>query len=399
MMQVNRWKYVINGFITLLFIGCSYAWSVFVVPLEQTYGWVRAQTSLAFTLNIIFFTAGGMVAGILAKKMSFSNLMRLAAAMIGVGFFLTSVVTQPWQVYLTYSFLCGTGIGISYNCVVSAVPSWFPDRTGLSSGVLLMGYALSTAIFGPMLSSLIDSYGITTTFRILGAACLIALCLTSFLVKLPSDPQRQMLPKGRKAQKGNTLDITPVNMVKMPVFWVELVLIVFQSGIGLTLVNHIAPLLTESFHATAAVAALVISSNSVMNGVGRILGGMLYDKKGLDPVILSIPGLMTVAVIMLLISMYIGFLPLCVVGVGLMLLAFGANANMIPTLARALFGEKNFSINYPILNIGSIGAAFVPTLMGVLQTESGGYQLPLQVILVLCVCSLALSAALLRLRK
>ncbi len=390
---------MINGFIILLFIGCSYAWSVFVVPLEQAYGWVRAQTSLAFTLNIIFFTTGGMVAGVLAKKMSFATLVRISAVMIGIGFGLTSIVTLPWQVYLTYSFLCGTGIGICYNCVVSVVPSWFPDRTGLVSGVLLMGYAMSTAIFGPALTSLIESAGITATFRILGAGCLGVLCLASFLMKMPSEQERKSLPKSGNAKKANMLDVTPGDMIKMPVFWIELVLIVFLSGVGLTMINHTSPLITEEFHVAATTAALVISCNSVLNGAGRILGGMLFDKKGIGPVMLGIPSLMAVALILLLVSLYTGFFPLCVVGTGLLLLAFGANANMIPTIARALFGDKNFSINFPILNAGSIGAAFVPTMMGVLQATSGGYRLPLQVMLVFSVASLGLAMLMMRLKK
>ena len=40
----KRWIYIINGFIVLLFMGCSYAWSIFVVPLENTYGWARSET-------------------------------------------------------------------------------------------------------------------------------------------------------------------------------------------------------------------------------------------------------------------------------------------------------------------------------------------------------------------
>ena len=37
----KRWIYIINGFIVLLFMGCSLAWSIFVVPLETAFSWTR----------------------------------------------------------------------------------------------------------------------------------------------------------------------------------------------------------------------------------------------------------------------------------------------------------------------------------------------------------------------
>lgn len=54
---------------------------------------------------------------------------------------------------------------------------------------------------------------------------------------------------------------------------------------------------------------------------------------------------------------------------------------MIPTMARDLFGERFFYINFPIVNISSIGAACVPTFMGTLQIAFGGYEIPMWLLL------------------
>lgn len=143
----KRWIYVVNGVVILLFMGCSYAWSVFVVPLEYSYGWSRSETSLAFTLNLIFFSIGSIMVGIFSKKLSFSTILKIAAVMISIGFFTSSFVERVELIYLTYSFLCGCGIGAGYSCVISSAPLWFPEKSGMITGILLMGYALSTAIF------------------------------------------------------------------------------------------------------------------------------------------------------------------------------------------------------------------------------------------------------------
>ena len=93
----KRWIYIINGFIVLLFMGCSLAWSIFVVPLETAFSWTRDQTSLAFTINILFFSVGSVLAGILSKNLSFSTLLKIAAIMMCSGFLGTSFVSSVWQ--------------------------------------------------------------------------------------------------------------------------------------------------------------------------------------------------------------------------------------------------------------------------------------------------------------
>ena len=175
----KRWLYVVNGFIVLLFMGCSLAWSIFVVPLENTYGWVRTETSIAFTLNVIFFSVGGIFSGILNKKLSFPAILRIAAVMVGAGFFLSSFADQVWILYITYSFLCGVGIGLGYNAVVSTVPLWFPEKIGAINGILLTGYALSSAVLGVAIHAMIENMGIVNAFRVLAVICMAGLFLGS----------------------------------------------------------------------------------------------------------------------------------------------------------------------------------------------------------------------------
>lgn len=154
-----------------------------MVPLENAYNWSRSQTSLAFTLNIIFFSVGCIVVGLLCKKYSFSTLLKLAALIIGIGFLLSSFVNKITYIYFTYSFLCGSGTGIGYICVISSIPLWFLDKQGIITGILLMGHALSTAILGPLVNQLIELTNISITFQVLTLVCFIGLILGSLFLK------------------------------------------------------------------------------------------------------------------------------------------------------------------------------------------------------------------------
>ncbi len=65
-----RLFYGVVGFILLIFLGVSYAWSIFVQPLEEEFGWLRSQTSIAFTISMVFFCVGNLAAGRIMPKIS-----------------------------------------------------------------------------------------------------------------------------------------------------------------------------------------------------------------------------------------------------------------------------------------------------------------------------------------
>jgi len=389
----KRWLYIINGFIVLLFMGCSYAWSIFVVPLESTYGWARSETSLAFTLNIIFFSVGSIYAGIASRKLSFSNLLKISALMISLGFFTSSFAHQAWQIFITYSFLCGTGIGIGYNCVISSAPVWFPEKSGMVTGILLMGYALSTAILGPIINSLIISVGIDKTFIVLAVVCGIGLLLGSIQLKIPDLHQLSLLPKVDRNAGKKQRNIITSEMIKMPIFWLYFFISAFLASTGLAIVNHASPMLIEELHSSASLAALVISLLSICNGAGRFIWGIVYDKIGMKKILISISTLMLVSTIILYFALIGKSLMLFIVDACLLMFVFGGNATSIPTIMRELFGHRTFSLNYSILSINAVVSALVPTVVGSLQVATGNYQLSLIAINILLIINFILMIA------
>ena len=52
---ISRWWRVAGGLSMNLALGTLYGWSVFVAPLEDRFGWKRADTSMVFTIAVIVF--------------------------------------------------------------------------------------------------------------------------------------------------------------------------------------------------------------------------------------------------------------------------------------------------------------------------------------------------------
>lgn len=393
----KRWIYVFNSFLILLFMGVSYAWSIFVVPLETTYGWTRPETSLAFTFNLLFFSVGSILVGILSKKLSFSTLLKISSIMIGIGFFMSSIVDNPWQIYFTYSFLCGCGIGAGYSCVVSSTPLWFPDKTGMVTGILLMGYALSTAIFGPLINSLINVVGISSTFKILAVVCFVGLFLGSILLRIPTHSEHIQLPHPDRHHGKREYNLITIEMVKKPIFWVYYVLSALLAGTGLTIINHASPILTEDLLMSATLASLIISIISICNGAGRVVWGILFDKLGVKKVLNAITFIMLVSVSIMIVSLMMSIPYLFIGSACILLFVFGGNAALMPTMIRELFGHRTYSLNYSVLSTSCIIQSSLPTIIGMIHTYTDTYLLPISTLFMIGLLNLFLLIVMIKL--
>ena len=59
----NRWTVIIGGLLLNLMLGVVYAWSVFVRPLMETYGWSKTTATLPFTIFLVVFALMMIPAG------------------------------------------------------------------------------------------------------------------------------------------------------------------------------------------------------------------------------------------------------------------------------------------------------------------------------------------------
>lgn len=375
----KRYSYILAGFITLLFMGVGLAWGIFVVPIEQLFGWSRAQTSLVFTVNILCFSIGSILAGMLSKYLKYQHILKISALLIALGFFGSSFVSEVWQLYITYGVIAGSGIGMGYNCVISSCPTWMPEKSATATGTLLMGYALSTAIFGPILNMLIASVGIVWTFRILGIVCGCSIFIGSLFIRVPSLDETALLPQPSKKASGNQAIIT-ADMVKLPVFWMYFIISTVFAGAGLAITNHNAPILTEGLNVLASSASLVISITSIANGISRFAWGILFDRLGVQKCL----GMIGISSVITLLGLYFGYqsqsVVLYVLSACLLMIPYGGNATTSPAIIRTLFGNRTFSLNYSVACLNAIPASFFPTIVGSLQTMSGDYKLPFLVL-------------------
>ena len=400
MKQLNRWVYAIVGVIVLLFAGLVYAWSVLSTPIAAEFtAWSKAQLSLTFTLVMILFCVGSLLCGLLAGRLSAKTSVRIGAVLFLLGFFLASRTQTPVMLYIGFGFLCGLGSGMCYNAVMSTMVRWFPDRPGLISGVLLMGFGGGSFVIGKLYQAWTPAEigGWRTSFLVMGVLIFVVLAVCSFFfVAPPADFAAPAAKGGAKAVRPAAADCTPGQMLKKPAFWLYYVWAIALSAAGLALISQASGMVWEaSADQTAAAVATIVGLISICNALGRVLFGGMYDKYGrsLSMQLVNILFIATAAILIFALSSR----SVTVVIIGFIVggLAYSGVTPTNSAFCRAYFDPAHYPVNFPLINSNLIFASFGSTISGALFDASGSYNSTFFLIIGLAaagiVCSLAIS--------
>ena len=203
-----RWAYLVVGVIAMLFAGVIYAWSILKSPLAAEFGWTNNNLTLNFTLTMCCFCLGGFFGSLLSKRVGHRVCLILAGVLGAAGFLLSSTLSGESVVllYIFYAVLAGLGIGVAYNVLISTVSRWFPDKKGLCSGCLMMGFGASALVLGNLADAIFKSdAGWRVAYIILGAALGVVLLVAALILKAPgADVALSPGPRAGRASRSAT---------------------------------------------------------------------------------------------------------------------------------------------------------------------------------------------------
>ena len=384
----RRWLYLGTATITLLFLGLIYAWSIFRTPFSELFpDWSISQMSLTFTISMIFFCLGGFAGGLMSKKMDVRTRFLISAVMLFVGFFVVSMVStdKPGpsliMLYIFYGVFGGGGVGVAYNTVIGTLNKWFPDKVGLASGIMLMGFGLGGLVLGSVVNGMIGSMGLLAVFKILGIVIAIVCVLAAFIIKTPSAEDSAVLAQlaSANAKAGSSasdsdksaakvVDYSAGEMLKTGRFWFFTIWAILLNSAGLLVINSAANI-SVAFGGTAVLGMIV----SLFNGAGRIVAGNNFDKFGRKTATIVNNAFMLAAGIFLTLggmsSKYI-FILIGLIFVGL---AYGGCPTITSAYINKAFGPANFPTNFSIANFSLIPAATIgPMISSALLEAAGG---------------------------
>ena len=391
-----RWFYMAVGIIAMLFAGVLYAWSILKSPLTAEFGWGPSELALNFTLAMTFFCIGGLLGAQISKRAGHRIALIAAGVLSALGFVLTAFLYNVpiWFLYITYGVLAGLGIGIAYNVTISTVSSWFPDKKGLCSGCLMMGFGASALILGNVADAMFKSaVGWRTTYIFLGISIFVVLLVSGFLLKKPT--QGMVFPEAKTnvnkvSENFEKQDFTSLQMLRRPSFWMAFICISFLAAVGSSVISF-AKDMALSVGSPEVLAVSLVGVLSVCNGFGRILTGAVFDIIGRRRTMICANILTICAAGVTLLAVSAGSLPLCVAGLCLAGMSYGACPTITAAFTSSFFGMKHFSNNMALMTFTVMVGSFVATASNKVLEITGGYPATFVMLLALTFVALVLN--------
>ena len=399
MKAFNRWFYAAMGVVVLLFAGMVYAWSILSAPISREYPhWLQGELSLTFTIVMIMFCVGCMTGGALARKVSARVCIWTAGVLFLAGFVLAARIHSLMGLYLSFGVACGFGSGFAYTAVLGTVGKWFPDKQGLISGILLMGFGISSFLVGKLYQAFTpDVIGAWRhSFTVFGVVSVAALIVCGTFIRKPGQDFAPPLAAAKAKRYVNPVarEATAAEMLRTPQFWLYYVWVVLLSAAGLALVSQAGGIARGvGSGVSAGTIATVVGLISVANGVGRVIMGGLFDKVGRSKVmqIVNIGFIITGAV--LATALTTRSFSLLIAGFLLGGLSYGGVNPTNSAFISSYFGMKNYALNFSIINTNLLISSFGSTIAGVLYDLSESYMSTYLMICVLAVLGILASAA------
>ena len=172
-------------------IGNVGMWSVVVVlpAVQADFGVDRATASLPYTLTLLGFGFGGVIAGRIADRHGVMLPVMGGAIAIGLGYVASAYTQSLWQFAIAYGLLIGLcGTATIFAPLLADMTHWFNKRRGIAVGICASGNYLSGTIWPPILQAGIDTYGWRLTHIAVGIFCTVSLLLLAPLLQRRPPP-------------------------------------------------------------------------------------------------------------------------------------------------------------------------------------------------------------------
>lgn len=386
----NRWIVLAGAILAQLAIGAMYAWSLFNKPISEAWGLLKdggpsPQVVMTYAISLVCFSLASIVSGRLQLHKGPRFTALIGAALYTSGILLSSRVSSPGMLYLTYGVLGGAGVGFIYVCPLSTLVKWFPKHKGAITGLATASFAIGAIIFKEVISRLlhVDAHTpelISSTFLTLGIIYGIMTFVGAALLDTPDNWEQHVTSSNGGKEYSTREMLRSSNYYKL-VFSDLLALMP-----GLLIIGMAKDIGRDYIGLNYVQAAGVVSIIASFNAFGRLASGRLADKLGALNIyrFMYLLTIISLAVLSFAPLNYVGFLvAVVIIGVG-----YGSFLSLVPTITGQLFGAKKFSSNYSFV-FQAYGAA---AMLGILIKSKVTYNQAFTIAMTTAIAGLILAS-------
>jgi MFS family permease len=428
----NRWAIAWAGVLVMILAGTVYAWSNFTTPVIASFGWNATQASLVFGLAIFFIGIGAVVGGRWQDQVGPRTVTITGIVLWGIGNLLAAVGPHDvWWWDVTYGLIGGFGNGMAYITPVATVTKWFPDKRGLASGMVVMGFGLGAFIYGFVLKAIpgfvtasndasayaaakaaalvpgappfdatahamtaADIGAISTVLLVSGIVYAIVGGLCAMLLQNP--PAGYTVAGATAAAASHEGSYTPSQVLRMPQLYLLWLMLFVNVVAGILIVSNAVPIIRELISkgvtdpdAIKALTGTAISAYAfvaVFNGLGRFFWGAVSDRIGRNMTWVCIYACQVVIFFLLSgLHSVAGVL----IAFAIILACYGGGFGTMPSFNADYFGTKYLGQNYGfIITAWGVAGLVGPTIAGKVKDATGSYSgalMPMAIMLLIAI--------------
>lgn len=376
-----RWAIVgASALLVALSYGAASAFSVFLKPLVDHFGWHRGAASLAYSANMLSSGVFAIGMGALADRYGTRRVALVGVFGLGLGLILSGRITHLWQLYLTFGLLAGgVGFGSLNAPLVANVTGWFEHNRGLATSITFSGTGLGIMMFSPLSRYLITASGWRNSFLILGGLCWAVGFPLTLLVRSQFTAQRAS-PKPVRRAESRPARLPPVlsradslpRDLRLVLWRLRGAILCCCICMSIPLVHVVAYAQDLGIPKMAAASILAVIGAT---GFGaRIAMGFVSDRIGGRATLLLCSVLQTSGVVGLLLSRNLVplYLAAALFGVG-----YGGILPQYAIITRDVMGSRAIARIFGTISMfGTGGMAIGGALGGYLFDLSGTYLIP-----------------------
>jgi MFS transporter, OFA family, oxalate/formate antiporter len=372
----SRWRIAAAGTVLQLCLGSVYAWSYFQKPLVEGYGWNNTQVAWTFSLAIGFLGLAAAVGGACLPRFGPRKLAVLGSLLYGLGYLLAALAL--WLkalplLWVGYGVIGGIGLGLGYVTPVATAAKWFPDKKGLVTGMVVMGFGFGALLMSKVIAPMLEaafSRQMPLVFAGAGLAVgAVGLAAAACLSNPPgAESAAARAPAGAElARHAGSRQFLLMWLVFFCNITAGVAIIGFQSPLLQDLWRKVDPELPAA--TLAAYGATMIAVSSLFNGLGRLFWGALSDRFGRGTTFRLILATQVIAFCALVVtrSPWLFGVLICYV-----LLCYGGGFGVMPSFVLDVFGSRLMPALYGcILTAWSAAGIIGPQVVARLKDECG----------------------------
>jgi MFS family permease len=158
---------------------------VVALPIvQQEFGVDRAGASIPYTLTMVGFGMGGLLMGKLADRFGIVIPLLIGTLCLSLGFVGAAMAPNYfWFIAIQAGFIGLLGVAPSFGPLVADVSLWFQKRRGIAIAIVASGNYLAGAMWSPLLTNAIASFGWRHSFMFIGVLCFLLMTPLALLLR------------------------------------------------------------------------------------------------------------------------------------------------------------------------------------------------------------------------